>query len=90
MNDVMRRCFGSTDAQCKTCKHLLTGEWHDKTYHKCELYGLSHSEATDWRVSEQACGMYNMHVKRSEWLPVIDRETLRHVEQIEGQVEMEI
>lgn len=89
MNDVMRRHFGETDAKCKDCRHLISGEWRGKTYHKCELYGMSHSEATDWRLSEKACGLYNMHVKRSTWMPVIDRETLRYVEQIEGQTKMQ-
>ena len=90
MNDAMRRHFGTTDARCKGCKHLISAEWHDKMYHKCELYGLSHSEATDWRVSEKACGMYNMHVKRSTWVPVIERGKPRIVEPIEGQMEMTI
>lgn len=88
MNDAMRRRFGASDAQCRTCKHLISAEWHGKIYHKCELYGISRSVSTDWRLSEKACGMYNMHVKRSTWTPVIDRDTLKYVEQVEGQEKM--
>ena len=90
MNDAMRRHFGTTDANCKDCKHLISARWHDKMYHKCELYGLSHSEATDWRVSEKACGLFDKPVDLDTWMPVMDRETLRYVEQIEGQMEMKI
>ena len=90
MNNAMRRHFGATDARCKDCKHLISVRWHDNQYYKCELYGLSHSEATDWRVSEKACGLYDKPIDLDTWMPVMDRETLRYVEQIEGQMEMEI
>ena len=53
--DAMHAHFGTCEGvQCKGCRHLISGEWHDRRYHKCELYGLSHSEATDWRLSYQA------------------------------------
>ena len=91
--NAMHAHFGTCEGvQCKGCRHLISGEWHDRRYHKCELYGLSHSEATDWRLSYQACGMYNMHVKRGTWMPVIER--LRYSPKspepsIDGQVRME-
>ncbi len=37
--------------RCKYCIHHICGKYHNKTYHKCELLGLSHSEATDIRVN---------------------------------------
>ncbi len=37
--------------RCKTCDHHRVFEYHDKYYHKCELLGISNSEATDIRVS---------------------------------------
>ena len=58
--DAMHERFGTVGCvQCKDCTHLISGNWHDRRYHKCELYGLSHSEATDWRLSYPACGMFN-------------------------------
>ena len=36
---------------CKTCDHHFRLEYHNKYYHKCELLGISNSEATDIRVS---------------------------------------
>lgn len=60
-------CWGKT---CKECDHFISGEWHDKHYHKCELYGMSHSEATDWRLSWMACGMFNVAVETDRMNPV--------------------
>lgn len=88
--EAMHRRFGESEGlTCKCFKHLISGRYHDKVYHKCELYGMTHSEATDWRLSYTACGMYNMHVKRSTWVPVI--ETIIHAPHIpepplEGQI----
>ncbi len=36
---------------CKECKHLNGFEYHGKNYYKCELQGMSHSEASDVRLS---------------------------------------
>lgn len=91
--EAMHRQFGCfRDQQCKTCRHLISGDYHDRRYHKCELYGMSHSAATDWRLSYPSCGMYNMHVKTSTWMPIIDR--IKHAPKapeppIDGQVRME-
>ncbi len=37
--------------RCKNCIHHADGMYHGKTYHKCELLGISHSPATDIRIS---------------------------------------
>lgn len=58
---AMHERFGTCGAfRCKDCDHLLTYEYRGQRYNKCELYGVSNSEATDWRQHWQACGMYNM------------------------------
>ena len=36
---------------CKNCAYRIFGYYHDKSYNKCELMGVSHSEATDIRIS---------------------------------------
>jgi hypothetical protein len=48
---LINRYRKSDSPQCKTCKYHLVFEYHDKYYHKCELLGISNSEATDIRVS---------------------------------------
>ena len=59
--DAMHMRFGVQDgAQCRDCCHLISWEGHNRRYHKCELYGLTQSEATDWRLKYQACGAYNV------------------------------
>lgn len=70
---------------CKGCSHLISGEWHDKRYHKCELYGMSHSEATDWRLSWIACGQFNVSVDTDKMNPVY--LTLSHRREPEPQLE---
>ena len=78
---------------CKDCSHLISGDYHDRRYHKCELYGLSHSEATDWRLSYPACGMYNMEVDIDLWNPILQqiiRESKPIAPPLEGQLSLEI
>lgn len=74
---AMHKRFGTCGGlRCRDCKHCLTYDYHNRRYYKCKLYGLSNSEATDWRLSWPACGMYNMDVKQSAWTPLV--EQLRH------------
>ena len=70
---AMHKRFGTCGLlRCKGCCHLIGGKYHDRQYYKCELYGLSHSEATDWRLSYQACGMYNVPQDMDRWVAVLD------------------
>jgi len=43
---------------CKTCANKLSWDYHDKRYHKCLKWKVSHSLATDIRVSWPACKLY--------------------------------
>ena len=55
--EAMYRLYGvHFGKRCADCPHLLMHVWN-KRYYKCEIYGNSHSEATDWRLKWQACGM---------------------------------
>lgn len=58
--DLMHRQFGKREGHtCGMCGHLLHGRYHDKVYRKCEVYGMTHSEASDWAKKWTACGMFN-------------------------------
>lgn len=58
--DLMHREFGSSPGnKCKTCDHFLHGRYRSRYLSKCEVYGLTHSEASDWSGRHDACGMYN-------------------------------
>ena len=71
---AMHKLFGTCGVfRCKDCPHLIGGKYHDRQLYKCELYGLTHSAATDWRLSYQACGMYDMEVDMDRWVPVFDQ-----------------
>jgi len=46
---------------CGSCRHLHTFEGNTKCYFKCMQYGVSKSEATDWRKKWAACGLFQRH-----------------------------
>ena len=50
------------EVRCKTCEYYMTGDYHTKTLHKCELLGVSHSEATDLRVNN-VCDKWELEIK---------------------------
>ena len=54
--DAMYHYYGVGVGRCGECPHFIRKVW-DRTYHKCRVYGNSNSEATDWRVNYQACGL---------------------------------
>lgn len=56
--DLMRSMFGRDEGTCKDCSHLVR-KMHSRAYYKCEVYGESASEATDWRLKYPACGLKN-------------------------------
>ena len=90
--NAMHKLFGTCGIfRCATCKHLIGGKYHDRQYYKCELYGLSHGESTDWRLKYQACGMFNMPIDMDKWVPVL--EQIKHAPRgpeppLEGQIRM--
>ena len=90
---AMHRRFGTCGVfHCATCPHLITENYHNHIYYKCKLYGLSHGEATDWRLHYQACGMYGVEQDMSHWTPIVVqiKQGPRLVPTIDGQVGMEV
>lgn len=75
--DAMHRLYGVDpgDGICADCQHLVKTVW-DRTYYKCALYGVSHSEATDWRKHWQACILIDHDPEPDNWVPVVER--LKH------------
>lgn len=83
---AMHKRFGTNTAlYCKGCSHLISDMWHDRHYYKCEIYGMSHSEASDWRRSWMACGMYNVPQDMGRWVPLM--EQIKHSPKIEPPLE---
>lgn len=55
---VFRKIYGfDHDHTCKDCKHLVCNE-RNRRYYKCEVMGISASEATDIHLKDVACGMW--------------------------------
>jgi hypothetical protein len=46
------------DRKCGDCIHHQDYHYHNRHYHKCDIWHVSHSEATDIRVSWPACGKF--------------------------------
>ena len=62
---TMQEQYGTYESEtCKTCGHRKSIRY-DKIYHKCELWHLSHSAATDIRLKNKAC---------KKWIPRGDTE----------------
>lgn len=67
--DRMHDLFGKSPGnQCRKCFHLIGGV---NEYRKCAVYGQSVSEATDWRLSYPACGLWNKPVPKGMDIPVV-------------------
>lgn len=88
--ELMHSMFGVTDGKtCGECSNFVSGRYNTKTLRKCTVYGLTHSEASDWAKRWQACGMFNR-----EWYGRVIIEMVRRgrprtpVDQIEGQTSM--
>lgn len=72
--EAMHKEYGCIkDKQCKTCCNLLKGNYHGKSYNKCIAYGLSHSEATDWKISNEACGLHDKPFDSKKNYTMLDR-----------------
>jgi len=54
--EAMYERFGRSEGKCKDCIHLKRGSWN---YPKCEVYGMTASEASDFRLKYDACGLFN-------------------------------
>ena len=84
--DLMHSEFGTAEGKCKDCCHYTRYKYHNKPYRKCEVYGISCAESTDWCGKYDACGLFNKETKHEN----VNR--LRTVEkkdiQIDGQMSL--
>ena len=96
-NEAMYSLFGKEEGKhCKDCPYLVRKEF-GRVYYKCEIYSTSNSEASDWRKSWTACGLfYNtdaLNEFKAHYDTVMDYLTthrLRAPEKpVEGQIRME-
>lgn len=68
--ELMHKMFGCCEGHvCGECDNLARVRANDKLLRKCSVYGLTHSEASDWTLRFTACGMFNTHY---DGLPIIE------------------
>ncbi|MGN0163520.1 MAG: hypothetical protein ACI4EA_08095 [Candidatus Ornithomonoglobus sp.] len=59
-HNLMYSIFGiDENHKCRECCNFGMYQRGNHSYSKCEVYGISHSEATDWNGRKAACGHFN-------------------------------
>lgn len=88
--DLMHQMFGKTEGLCKDCSHYKRYHYRDKPYRKCEVYGITNSEASDWVGRYQACGLFNKKYSGNDVIRLVSPGRRNEViqEPLEGQVRM--
>lgn len=91
---LMHRIFGLSDGHvCRECSNLVKGRYHNRVLTKCRVYGLTHSEASDWAGRWQACGAFNRTLNRQPviWEGVPERKQKESDNApLEGQIGFEV
>ena len=92
---LMYRQFGHCDGHtCGECSNLVEGRYHDKILRKCKVYGMTHSEASDWAKRWLACGMFNKTYTGGPIIQLVRRNTNRPPEApeepLDGQMTWEV
>lgn len=88
---LMYHLFGRCDSHtCGECSNFKCGRYHSKILRKCQVYGLTHSGATDWAKSYSACGMFNQEWSGREIIELKKRfPRFKQEEPINGQLTLD-
>ncbi len=90
--DLMHQQFGVCAGHaCRECSNLVKGRYHDRILTKCQVYGLTHSEASDWAGRWLACGMFNREYTGRPVIRLVmrgRREPKEPEEPLDGQISM--
>ena len=82
----MHEIHGRSDSRCGDCCNLETYRYRGRTYRKCIAYGVSHSDATDWRLKYMACGLFGKPFEGTEFRAVKEVADNRTNKIIDGQI----
>lgn len=85
---LMHRLFGvETGHTCGECINFISLQYRSKILRKCAVYGLTHSEASDWAKRWTACKMFGNEYSGR---PVIELRTEKKEpeEPLEGQLDL--
>lgn len=90
--EAMHHFYGKDpqERKCAECEHLIHGYYHDRPLYKCTVYGCTHSEASDWRKSYNACALIDRPFPEDDKriIDVLRRNPVRKVEQVPGQLDL--
>lgn len=88
--ELMHYLFGRSKGLCLNCQHLVRVVCHGKVYRKCKVYGVTHGEGTDWKVSNHACGLFPDVFYQGRPVMEIARKMFKNkeIEPINGQISM--
>jgi hypothetical protein len=86
----MYQLYGYAEhGRCKECQHFKKYRYRDKQYQKCEIYGITNSEASDWVGKNPACGLFpDKQYKGDREVIRITQPTKKEDEQIPGQLSL--
>ena len=57
---LMHQKFGRCESHiCGECSNLISVCYAGRILRKCTIYGVTHSEASDWAKRWYACGLFN-------------------------------
>lgn len=88
---VRQKMVDGRPATCGDCPHYHSGRYHDRILRKCKAYGMTHSEATDWKKSNEPCGLIDLSLP-DNFVPVIDilkHKRIQGEKLIPGQIKMD-
>ena len=81
--ELMHKTFGTAAGICKDCFNFIPAMGG---YSKCRIYGLSHSEATDWSYRFSACGKKNKMYHGGSVVKLVTPE--KRTDVMEGQISL--
>ena len=85
--DFMHKQYGVADGKCGECCHFVKAWYHTRMLRKCKVYGLTHSEASEWAGRWTACGLFNCPTNHQNVIRTVKRGAKETVE-IDGQQEL--
>ena len=86
--ELMHALFGVGEGSCGECSHFVSGRYRSRTLRKCKVYGLTHSEASDWAKKWQACGLKDKYTNQRNIIRLVRRDKTDIPEELDGQIEM--
>lgn len=90
--ELMHELFGRNEGRkCGECSNLVCGRYRDRILRKCKVYGLTHSEASDWTKHWEACGLFGKPYAGGPVIEIAKRRAYRQpdVEVLDGQIGMD-